>query len=254
MTWVKHLLGFLFLVVSFSFANAMERAYGFCEQGAGVVTTNTALSTTKVQSSYPSCTITIYQAGTLTLAPIYSDNHGTVLGNPFTASNVGFWNFYGFGRVDIRLSNGGLVSPYVIGDVKLLDIVYVTDFGALCDGTTDDTSAIQTGIVATSASATTLNLPQATCLMSSISLRTNTHIAGQGIGMSVLKQKAGTGVSNTPMFVGTSNQNIFLERFTVDGNLTNQSATNVNGFTLISVSQIVFDKMSFINILGAPIY
>src|SRR6266404_475651 len=61
--------------------------------------------------------------GTATFTPsLFSDNAGTSLSNPFTASSVGLWFFYTENsRYDIQLSGGGIVSPFTIGDVLVSD-------------------------------------------------------------------------------------------------------------------------------------
>ncbi|KKL74612.1 hypothetical protein LCGC14_2063120, partial [marine sediment metagenome] len=73
--------------------------------------------------------------------PLYSrliDDSGTVKANPFTASATGFWFWYADdARYDVRLSAGGIVTPFTIGDILL-----------------DDTKNDVTTIVSVSSSAT----------------------------------------------------------------------------------------------------
>lgn len=98
-----------------SLAQTRERLSGWCEQGAWQVTTDGRQSTTRVQRSYSSCTVTVYDAGTTNLADIASDYGGTPKSNPFTASSTGFWDFFGVeGRYDVRLSGSGISSPFTI--------------------------------------------------------------------------------------------------------------------------------------------
>jgi hypothetical protein len=128
-------------------AAAMERAQGFCENGAQVVVTASLNSTTTVQRSYPSCTISVYITGTVTLATIYSDNLGTALGNPFTAQSSGLWFFYAQdGIYDVTLSGAGLASPFTMGAVQLLSapVGYTSllEYGAICDGATNVQPAV----------------------------------------------------------------------------------------------------------------
>lgn len=96
---------------------------GFCQNGGGLVPATLKL----MMQSFPGCTVTVYQSGTLTLASIYSDNSGTAKSNPFTAdSATGYFFFFAASsltassRYDVRLSGAGM-SPYTIGSVLLLD-------------------------------------------------------------------------------------------------------------------------------------
>ena len=125
---------------------AREKLQGWCQQGNQTVTTNGVASTTKVQRSYPSCTVTVYNSGTLTLSTIYSDNVGTPKANPFTAASTGIWFFYASdGRYDVTFSGGGITSPFTLGDYSLLDLSggYLTSINS------------QTGPAITLATATT---------------------------------------------------------------------------------------------------
>lgn len=71
----------------------------------------------------PGSTITVYQAGTLVLASIYSDNIGTPQANPFTSAtgyNAGYFYFYAAdGTYDVRISGTGVTTPYTWGDIQL---------------------------------------------------------------------------------------------------------------------------------------
>lgn len=98
-------------------------AQGWCEQGGQVVITGGVASTTKVQRSYPPCTVTVYVNGSGGVkATIYSSRTGVAQSNPFTSGANGFWQFYANnGRYDVQLSGGGLPIPTTIGDVLLFD-------------------------------------------------------------------------------------------------------------------------------------
>jgi len=118
----------LVLLALFSnLAFARHNAHGFCEQGAIATVTAGIPSTTNVQGSFPSCTVTVYLTGTLTLATLYADNVGTSLANPFTANSSGFWLWYADNnRYDVVLSGGGLPSSWKITDILLFDPVLQT--------------------------------------------------------------------------------------------------------------------------------
>ncbi len=106
-------------------ARADQRIYGFCQTGGQSVNTAGVLSTTQVQASYPSCTVTVFNTGTAVLATIYSDNSRTPKANAFTAASDGSWFFYipSGVRVDIQLSNGtpAFPAPVTLGDVLAND-------------------------------------------------------------------------------------------------------------------------------------
>jgi len=95
---------------------------GWCENGGVTVSIpgTQGSGTQKFQRSYASCTVTVYLAGTTTIATIYSDDSGTAKANPFTAANSGQWFFYADNGVyDIKFSGGGIASPFTIGGRSL---------------------------------------------------------------------------------------------------------------------------------------
>ncbi len=103
-------------------AHGRERVSGWCEQGGNTATVGGLTSTEDVQESFASCTVTVYDVGTLDIASIFSDDSGTAKANPFTASTTGFWFWYADdARYDVRLSGGGIVTPFTIGDILLDD-------------------------------------------------------------------------------------------------------------------------------------
>jgi len=106
----------------FSQTKTYSRAFGNCADGNKTIVTAGVSSSaaTPVIRSYPSCTVTVYVPGTTTPATIYSDPTGTSKANPFTADTSGRWFFYANnGSYDIRLSGGGIPTPFTLGDVPL---------------------------------------------------------------------------------------------------------------------------------------
>jgi hypothetical protein len=114
---------------------ANQRVSGNCELGGNVVVTQGLNATPKVQASYPGCTVTVYQTGTIVLATIYSDNLNTPLSNPFTANlTTGQWFWYAAnGRYDVKLSGAGITTN-TVGDILLSDpdagLVFTSSLGA----------------------------------------------------------------------------------------------------------------------------
>ncbi len=116
---VRTLLTLLFLAAP---AFAMQSAADWCQQGNQVVVTGGVNSTTKVQRSYPSCTVTVYDAGTVNLSVLYSDDGITPKANPFAANTNGYWYFYAAnGTYTVQLSGGGLGSPITLATILLDD-------------------------------------------------------------------------------------------------------------------------------------
>lgn len=114
--------------------------------GQNIVTTGIS-STTKSLVTYPSCTITVFNAGTATPSTIYSDSIGTPKANPFTAGSDAYWSFYATegASYDVRFSGTGIAVPFTLGDFKLPIQSIATQiqesggpttltFGAIADG------------------------------------------------------------------------------------------------------------------------
>lgn len=98
----------------------MTKLQGFSEDGGKIVVTQGLNSTTYIQKSYPLSTITVYLAGTVTLATIYSDSASTPKANPFTAASDGGWFFYaGNGNYDVVFSGAGITTPFTLSDFSI---------------------------------------------------------------------------------------------------------------------------------------
>jgi hypothetical protein len=116
------ILALLFPVSCFG-QGTLQRVQKFCESGNQFVVTQGLNSTTKVQKSYPQCTVTVYLAGTSTLASVFSDNLSvpTPLANPFTANVDGSWGFYAAppSCYDVVTSGAGFPSPFTYAYICL---------------------------------------------------------------------------------------------------------------------------------------
>lgn len=100
----------------------MQKIQGVASRGGDTIVTRGQDSTTISITSFPSCTVTVYNAGTVTPSTIFSDNVGTPKANPFTANADGDWFFYvANGRYDIQFSGTGISSPFTLGDVTAYD-------------------------------------------------------------------------------------------------------------------------------------
>lgn len=94
---------------------ALGSLRGFVEQGGQTVTTDGRVSSTFVQRSFPSSTVSIFNAGTLVLSTIFSDSIGTPKANPFVADSDGEWDFWAAsGSYDIQFSGQGITTPFTL--------------------------------------------------------------------------------------------------------------------------------------------
>ncbi len=103
-----------------------ERANLWCEQGGQTVTVNGVVSSTKVQKSYPSCTVTVYDTGTSNLTSLCTDAACTTpLINPFTSTSTGYITFFAQTEpaiIDVQQSGGGLATPITTRGLELCDV------------------------------------------------------------------------------------------------------------------------------------
>ena len=121
------------------------------------------------------------------------------------------------------------------GNFGALKTFYVQGYGAVCDGSTDDTTAIQTAMnAANAAGGGTIIFPPGTCISQTLTLNNFEQLRGGGINATVLKLKTGT---NADMIIG-ANYNSWhgsntaygvgdwsIEDMTLDGNKANNTAS-----------------------------
>lgn len=108
------------------------------------------------------------------------------------------------------------------------DLVYnVKDYGAVGNGSTDDTSAIQSALnAAYSAGGGIVFMPQGTYIVDpnpGLQVKTNTTLYGTGTGTIVKLKNAST--QNDNIIKSESWTNVVIENFLLDGNRTNQAGS-----------------------------
>jgi hypothetical protein len=169
-------------------------------------------------------TCTVYVAGTSTAATLYSDNGITPLANPFLSSSTGQVAFYAAnGTYDLVVSKIGYLTvtinaielddlmapsgsnsvgylPAGTGAVattvqtKLRESLSVKDFGAVGDGVTDDTAAIQQAFTSAAAFTPkkTVYFPAGTYVINPSTTidATGCSIDGDGQNVSIIKPSA----------------------------------------------------------------
>jgi hypothetical protein len=99
-------------------------------------------------------------------------------------------------------------------DTKVNGLVYnVKDYGAVGNGTTDDTAALTAAIAASSGKR--IYLPPGTYVTSGLTLGPNRSLVGAGVGLTTLKLKSG---SNSTLLTLLDAHDSLLTDMTLDGN------------------------------------
>ena len=147
-----------------------------------------------------------------------------------TPLNVLAWNVDGTAITNVSLESSSNLSSYKAtgtGAVtrtvasKLNDIVSVKDFGAVGDGVTDDTAAIQAAITyVASINGGTVNIPVGTFKVTSTFTIANSNIVIQGAGSNT-PHDAGTGASaaTTLNYAGVSATSLYMFNFITPPNV-----------------------------------
>lgn len=128
--------------------------------------------------------------------------------------------------------------------------INVVDYGALGDGTTDDTSAIQAAIDACTNSSGTVIFPFGTYVVSTLSPKSNVTLDLQG---STLFLKSGT---NERIFNGSSGgENFCVLNGTLDGNQSgNAGDYNLSGASnFVGWSNLTFKNITWQNVFRASL-
>lgn len=147
----------------------------------------------------------------------------------------------------LTLSGGAGLGVANGAGVTVSDYVVPADYQAVCDGVTDDATALQNMI--NGSVAKTILIPAGTCVTgSTLNLPSGTTIIGTGWD-SIIKST----VVNTPTFGETNVSNVFLSNFTIQGTNNSSgwgSASNfgalsvtVNNSAITTSSNIQFTKM-----------
>lgn len=117
---MKKLLIILTILTFSSLTWGNQRFTGKCT-ASGNVTTSGLSSTNTADITYASATVTVSIVGG-GLATIFSDNAGTPLSNPFTASSDATFDFYAAnGRYSVTCSGTGVPTTVINGDALLND-------------------------------------------------------------------------------------------------------------------------------------
>jgi hypothetical protein len=165
----------------------MHRLDGWAEQGSQTLSqAGVPMLVPQVQGSFPGCTVTVYNAGTLTLATIYGDEASppTPKANPFTSDGTGYWFFYASGRFDVRFSGTGIATPFTLGDQGFYDqLLDIRDFGAQGLGNDDAAIAAAVAWATTNPQYQGLYFPPGTWTITNTTILITTPLILRGSGM-----------------------------------------------------------------------
>lgn len=236
------------------------------------IASTTSTSSTLMVLSNATCTV--YVAGTSTAATLYSDNGITPLANPFLSSSTGQVAFYAAnGLYDLVVSKIGyltvtisaielddLLAPSGSNSVgylpagagaaattvqtKLRESVSAKDFGAVGDGTTDDSAAINAAI----ASNRNIYFPAGTYFIaSSIQVASKSNVVLQGAGVDVAIIKCSSSATFTvPALDITSSTTVSVNGLTVDSN-SNSSLNSLAVVRFVSCTDTVFSDSKILH-------
>lgn len=140
-------------------------------------------------------------------------------------------------RVTVTESGVSVVAVGTTVTLALPGVVNVQSYGALGDGSTDDTAAIQAALAAVAAGGT-VYFPRGTYLVTPASANApiltipgpNIHICGAGIGQSVVKVKTGSLPYHSVLrgtTVGTDLSGLELDHLSFDANVAGNPIANL---------------------------
>lgn len=167
-----------------------------------------------------------YSAGTTTNKTTWTDSSkSSAAANPIVLDSNGRAQIYGDGNYKFVVKTSADVTLYTFDNMRLgrgINIVDVKDYGAVGDGSTDDTSAISSAI----ATGSSVYFPKGTYLVSSLTLTTaKQRLYGEG-RTSIIKHS--TASSN--LFTVQADDVIF-ENLTFYGAATSNATTEYAIFT-----------------------
>lgn len=175
---MKRIFLLLAILVFFCTSAFARGKYSSYVQAGGKSVKTSSISTYLLMETFPSSTVTVYLAGTTTLASIYSNSTGTVKANPFTADTKAYFEFYADnGFYDVKFSGTGITSPWTISYITIIDPqenFNPLSFGAKCDNSTDDLSAFNAIVTLAGSSNITISVPKlGPCRLSTITFPAN---------------------------------------------------------------------------------
>lgn len=225
-------------------------------RGGATAVTSLGGRVMKAQRSLPGATITVYQTGTSTLVTLYSSAALAAKTNPFPADTNGYGEFFAAdGCYDIKIEAAAdLINSlppvtrtisYVCRRGSLVSTEHnIKDYGAIGDGTTDDSAAILAAV--TAAGNDDVVAPEGTFIVNqAFTLGGNLRCASSILTTFKVKNSSSfTNADNNYLF--TAATGTVIENCKFDGNKANNSqkritAVNIGGSTsAVTVRNSVF--------------
>lgn len=199
----------------------------------GDIITATKLNATGLPTDGAVSTIAALKALTITS----TTTNTAVYVNGYYASGDGGGGWFYFNSASSATDNGGTIIQPTSGSGRWLRIINdgilnVRYFGAVGDGATDDTTAIQAALTLATTLGQTVYLPASTYVHTGLTIYSNTTLLGDGVS-SVLYTKNSSNADalttyNANALFGTNSQGgvagVHLSNFVIEGNKSNQSS------------------------------
>lgn len=213
-------------------------------------------------------TLTVREVGTTTpiTQAMYADTTGvTTKANPFTADSNGVGTFYLDRQqaVDVLVSKDGY-TPFTleeeVGDaVAERRLVFdVRDYGATCDGTTNDTDAVALAVAAAADAGGIVQFPAGTTVALVYALsRTDVWLRGAGAGVTTVKAPAGLDHTNDYTIKVESCSRVHVSDLSVDGDRSNNlEAIGQIGVYAIDSDDVLIERVHVRDViqLGIALY
>ena len=129
---------------------ARQKLEGFAGMNEQSIATTESTAAALSIRTFPGCSVSVFIAGTDTLASIYANESGAPKENPFTASQRRrAWSFYPITGVMTSVRRRCISTPFAQEGVKALDPqenFNVKNYGARGKGASDDTASIQRAV------------------------------------------------------------------------------------------------------------
>lgn len=129
-------------------------------------------------------------------------------------------------EIEVQATGSGASGKTTVKAITQRVALQASDFGVIADGTTDDTSNLQSAITTAATTGRVLYLPAGTMIVESLTIPSGSRIVGQGVNKTIIKRKASSSTTNFILY----NTALYttMEFLSVDGNKANQTVAAHN--------------------------